>query len=426
MNKITVSEINATGRLLRIRYDVASGLAQYFTAERLFEAEYSEDISAVPESLLVIPFVCNVLPIAWLADATLELPQLDREFYEGIPGVLEGYRKMSPMLEFKGDVQVGQLVDNSYTPSDKVGALFSGGVDAFATLIAHAEEKPRLLTLGGADVKLTDTEGWDRVKQHAINTCKEFDLPSPLLVRSNFRLLVNEGTLGELVAASGDGWWHGYQHGIALLGHAAPVAYLERWKTLYIASSFTPDNKTICASDPSIDNKLHLASTRVWHDQYDFHRQQKVGHIVDHCRAMGRKAMLRVCWITSGGTNCCVCEKCQRTIFALLAEGEDPADFGFSAWRAGIAGTRSWTPRYCRHTPRHRKVYAQIQARFQETGAYKDDPAVNWFYGVNFHQTPTLLDQLQNGGSCAKRILRNRLPLIWHVLRRIKSLVCGR
>ncbi len=410
MNVIRVDSVSAVGGRLRVSYNVPSVLEQYFTAERIFEAEYSEDISAVPESVLVIPFVCNVLPIAWLADAVLELPQLDKEFYEGIPGVLEGYRNMSPMLEFKGMVKVRQLVDNSYTPSERVGALFSGGVDAFATLIAHADEKPRLVTLWGADVKLTDTAGWSRVKQHAEDTCREFGLAAPLLVRSNFRLMVNESALSILVAASRDGWWHGYQHGIALLGHAAPVAYLERWKTLYIASSFTPDNKAICASDPTIDNQLHLVSTRVWHDQYEYHRQQKVGHIVEHCRAMGRKAMLRVCWIISGGTNCCMCEKCQRTIFALLAEGEDPADYGFTAWRAGIAGTKSWTPRHCRHTPKHRKVYAQIQTRFRETQAYQDDPAVNWFYKVNFYQTPTIGDKLRTligkGTSFARRCLR--------------------
>ena len=421
MDFIKVNSVFAKGGILRIGYEISPALEPYFTTARVFEVEYSEDISTVPESVLVIPFVCNVLPVAWLADATLEIPQLDKEFYEGIPGVLEGYMNMSPMLEFKGEVRVGQLVDNSYMPSDTVGALFSGGVDAFATLIAHAAEKPHLVTIWGADVKLTDTEGWARVKQHALDTVREFALPAPLLVRTNFRLVVNEGTLGELVTASGDGWWHGFQHGIALLGHSAPVAYLQHWKTLYIASSFTPDNKAVCASDPTIDNKLHLVSTRVWHDQYEYHRQQKVTHIVEHCCATGHTVPLRVCWITSGGTNCCKCEKCQRTIFALLAEGVDPADYNFPEWRAGIVGTKSWTPRHCRYTPKRRKVYAQIQTRFLETGAYKDDPAINWFHSVNFYQNPTFQDWLLDVWSFVKRILRNRLPLFWRVLRRIKS-----
>lgn len=420
---IKVHFVSAQAGELRVGYEISPELEPYFMAERVFEVEYSEDISAVPESVLVIPFVCNVLPIVWLTDAVLELPELDKEFYEGIPGVLAGYRNMHPMMEFKGTVRAKKWVNNSYTATNKVAALFSGGVDAFATLIAHAAEKPHLVTIWGADVKLTDTEGWARVKQHAEDTCHIYNLPAPLLVRSNFRIMVNEGDLCSLVIDSGDDWWHGFQHGIALLGLSAPVAYLQQWKTLYIASSFTPDNKAICASDPTIDNQLHLVSTRVWHDQYEHHRQQKVTHIVEHCRATGHTAPLRVCWITSGGTNCCKCEKCQRTIFALLAEGEDPADYNFPEWRSGIAGTKHWTPKYCRHTPRHRKVYAQIQARFHETQAYKDDPAINWFYKVDFFDQPTMGDALQAAMSRAKLIAKQHFPLAVNALRYIKQKV---
>lgn len=419
MNKIIVSEINVTGGLLRIRYDVTSGVEQYFTAARLFEAEYSEDISAVPLSVLVIPFVCNVLPIAWLADAMLEVPQLDKEFYEGISGVLEGYRNLSPMLEFKGSVKVGELVDNSYTPSDQVGALFSGGVDAFATLIAHADEKPRLVTLWGADVKLTDTEGWERVKQHAEDTCREFDLAAPLLVRSNFRLLVNEGTLGILVAASGDGWWHGYQHGIALLGHAAPVAFLHQWRTIYIASSNTPDKKIICASDPTIDNEVHLVSTKVWHDQYVYNRQQKVQHIVEYCQETGRVVQLRVCWQSEGGSNCGYCEKCIRSLYNLLAEGVNPASYGFETWEK-----QTWMYEPFIRGSMNKAIYIptywlDIQNRFQKTQAYRNDKRINWIYRLDVNCPLTMFMRL-------KGVLRHCLPIVWHFLRSIKSLVRAR
>lgn len=396
MNSIKVLNVEVCSEKLRVNYQLSSGLERYFSPIRTFEAEYSENIETVPFSVLVIPFVCNVLPIVWLTDSVLELNELDREFYEAIPGVLKGYRDMSPMLTFRGSVQAAKIVDNHYEATDAVAALFSGGVDAFATLVAHITEKPTLITLWGADVRLTDQEGWDRVSQHVRETVNQYALPTPLLIRTNFRSMVKEGPLGELVAAAGDGWWHGYQHGIAILGHAAPSAYLHRWKTVYIASSFTPDNKVICASDPTIDNNLQLVSTRVWHDQYESHRQQKVGSIVSYCRSQGVTPKLRVCWITSGGTNCCRCEKCQRTIFALLAEGVNPADYGFPDWRKGIEGTRISTPRYCRHTPRHRKVYAQIQERFQQTKAYMDDLAINWFYKVDFYQTPTWGDYLRD------------------------------
>ena len=396
MNSIQVTSISVSEKILKIEFSVDSSLEKYFTSQRTLEIKYSEDISSVPESILVIPFVCNVLPIVWLTDATLKIPQLDREFYEGIPGVKQGYIDMSPMLVFKGNLQIEQLVSNSYVPSDETATLFSGGVDAFATLIAHAEEKPQLVTLWGADIKLDDSIGWAHVRKHTEQTSSDYGLPAPMFIRSNFRTMLDEGTLGDLVASSKDNWWHGYQHGIAILGHTAPIAYLHHWKTLYIASTYTRDNKTICASDPTIDNKLHLVSTRVCHDQYEYHRQQKVEHIVSHCRYSQHKINVRVCWITAGGKNCCKCEKCLRTIFAFLAEGEDPANYGFSAWRKGIEGAKFSTPKYCRYTPKLRKVYAQIQARFRETQAYRNDSSINWFYKVNFHQAITLRDRLRD------------------------------
>ena len=410
---IKVDFVFAQAGMLRVGYEISPELEPYFTAERIFEVEYSEDISTVPESVLVIPFVCNVLPLVWLTDAVLELPELDKEFYEGIPGVLEGYRNMSPMLEFKGAVRAEKLVDNCYTPTEKTAAFFSGGVDAFATLVAHADEKPQLITLWGADVKLTDTDGWKRVNQHAVETSREYGLITPLLVRSNFRLMENEGALGQLVAASGDGWWHGYQHGIALIGHAAPFAYLNHWKTVYIASSYTPGIKTICASDPTIDNQIRLTSTQVWHDQYECSRQMKVRHIVEYCMQSGHRIQLRVCWITEGGTNCCVCEKCIRTITAILAENANPADYGFADWSLHRS---LFAPvvRYTLHSAYHlRLIWQDIQDRYLETQAYRQDKLINWIYSLDVNNPLTWQMRL-------KDMVRNRLPQTARMLRFIK------
>ncbi len=414
MTYIKVKNIVADNNIIRVHYDVGSALEKYFTSVRTFEVEYSENISTVPASVLVIPFVCNVLPIVWLTDAVIELPELDKEFYEGLPEVIEGYKNLSPMLNFNGSIQVKKFVSNSYKTSDKVAALFSGGADAFATLIAHIKEKPNLVTIWGADVKLSDTQGWTRVQEHTLNTCCEFDLPAPLFIRSNFRLLVIERELDKLVSASGDGWWHGYQHAIAMLGHVAPIAYLQKWKIIYIASSNTADAKIICASDPSIDNKHHIVSSRVWHDQYEYNRQQKIQHIVEYCHDTGRKIQLRVCWITSGGTNCCKCEKCRRTIFALLAENEDPSEYGFKQWREGIQGAKENTIEHCRQSIWGPLVYKQIQSRFNETQAYKYDSDINWICKINFMHLPPKRDY-------AIRIYRRLRQFLGKIKRKIFS-----
>lgn len=419
MDFIKLNSVLAKGGILRIGYEISPALEPYFTTARVFEVEYSEDISTVPESVLVIPFVCNVLPVAWLADAVLELPQLDREFYEGLPEILRGYKEMTPMLEYKGAVQVGQLVDNSFESTEQVAAFFSGGVDAFATLIAHAEEKPQLITIWGADVKLDDAAGWELVKQHAEATSEEFGLPAPLLVRSNFRMLLNEGTLGELVVASGDGWWHGFQHGIALIAHAAPSAYMRRIRTVYIASSYTPEIKAVCASDPTIDNHVHLSSARVWHDQYECSRQQKVQNIVAFCREAARRVNLRVCWITAGGTNCGVCEKCIRTIVALLAEGAAPAAYGFPGWEQLCPHYNGVVRRTLQCGTHLRAIWQDIQDRFQETQAYRKDKRINWIYTLDVNRPLTWKMRV-------KQAVKQRFPFIARVLRFSKRKLQGK
>ena len=55
----------------------------------------------------------------------------------------------------------------------------------------------------------------------------------------------------------------------------------------------------------------------------------KVHNITQFSKNTGKKIPLRVCWESSGGSNCCNCEKCWRTILGVYAEGFDPHDFGF-------------------------------------------------------------------------------------------------
>lgn len=95
------------------------------------------------------------------------------------------------------------------------------------------------------------------------------------ICKTNFRSFINERKLNCLVKNSGDGWWHGFQHGIGLLGHGAPIAYLKGLKCIYIASSYTPKDNVTCASHPSIDNCVEFCNCHIIHDQYEYSRQEK-------------------------------------------------------------------------------------------------------------------------------------------------------
>ena len=57
---------------------------------------------------------------------------------------------MYPQLSFGGNLVVDHIVENKNS-ANKSAAMFSGGVDAFNTLISHIVEKLKSI---GADIEL--------------------------------------------------------------------------------------------------------------------------------------------------------------------------------------------------------------------------------------------------------------------------------
>lgn len=329
---IKIEHVEHDSGRIAVKFSTSDSLAKYFNPQHDFWCEYPQtDISSVPDGIAVIPFVANVLPIVWLTDAELVIPELDMTFFKAIPNIKKGYEEMYPMLDFRGEVTALKLTDNKHDMR-ATGAicLFSGGVDAYCTLYEHVDERPRLLTLWGADVKLEDENGWTTVNGQNIEAANKFGLKFDA-VKSNFRMFINERRLDTLVATSNDGYWHGFQHGIGLISHSAPIAWTYNIKTVYIASSYTKADKGnyTCASDPTIDNYLCWAESCTVHDGYEYTRQQKVHIICAESERIGVRPNLRVCWIETGGCNCCHCEKCLRTMFELIAEGRNPKNYGF-------------------------------------------------------------------------------------------------
>ena len=225
-----------------------------------------------------------------------------------------------------------EFIEQNDEPNKKgTAAFFSGGVDAFNTLVCHKNEDISLITLWGSDISLNDAEGWNKVLIHLKQTADKFGI-NYITVKTSFRDFINEQILTQKVRESGDNWWHGFQHGLGIISHAAPIMYAKKKKTVYIASSFTSDvrGKVTCASDPTIDNYIRFCSSQVRHDGYEYNRQMKIHNIAAYCRDKSDKLPLRVCWESAGGGNCCSCEKCWRTILGLYAEGCDPKEFGFN------------------------------------------------------------------------------------------------
>lgn len=319
-NIVTVRILSKDDRAVRAEYRASGEWKRFFKDETPW-ISYQFDTTAVPDSVLAVPFVANILPLAWLCDAEVSLDSLDKDFLDGLEQIKDGYRNMYPMLDWGGAVACAAQENVPAESRTAVASFFSGGVDAWTTLVKHLDERPLLLSVWGADVRCGDETSWRNVEDAIKKTASDLSLDYQV-IKSNFRDVLSEPPLYELVRKSGDGWWHGFQHGISIISHAAPVAYALGLKRVYIASSYpeTMAGTYTCASDPTIDDHVRFAGCRTVHDGREFDRLGKVRYLMGQDEAITSKMQFRVCWqANSLGKNCCRCEKCYRTILELVS-----------------------------------------------------------------------------------------------------------
>lgn len=330
MNQIRIDDIRIeNGTRVLFEYTVTGDWEVCFTSQRVSFIDYFTDISEVPESVLVVPFICNILPAAWVCNAVIEADKVDSDFLDHVEDIKNGYKAMYPMIGFHGKLVADS--ENVISKHDGGSAcFFSGGLDANTTLLRHIEERPALISIWGSDIKVTNEQGWKTASGHIRQTAVKNNVRF-YPVKSDFRNVLVEGELDKHIRDTGDRWWHGFQNSIAIISHAAPLAFIEGWDKVYIASSFSADIKGqyTGAGDPGIDNNVRFCGCITVHDGYELNRQQKTEYLVKTCEENNTPVSLRVCWESSDGNNCCNCEKCYRTILGLVAEGADPNDYGF-------------------------------------------------------------------------------------------------
>lgn len=333
MEKIVLNEIVVKKNRVDFKYSKPKKLARFFDKKQNFFYEYPTDIdfSDVPKSILVIPFVMNFMPLTWLSGVTLEVAELDDSFYNALPEILKGLKKVYYDVEFTGKLHVKNVQKNNNKTDGKPVVLFSGGVDAVSTLISHIEEAPVLINVWGADILLDDYSDHQVIERDLMNFTKQLNLDF-FFIKSSLRWCFNEEELHkEYMPILKDTWWHGIQHSIGLLSLLAPYDYIKNVSINYIASSFTEKEVGIirCVNYPFIDNKVRMMNTICIHDGFEYKRIDKIRNIVDFCNQSNKFIKLKVCFNPVNGENCCKCEKCKRTIAAILAVNGNPVQLGF-------------------------------------------------------------------------------------------------
>jgi len=383
-NNLIIKNINITGNKIEVNYDVEGKWKEYLNHSIKFFSSYDQSVEKVPYSIAVIPFLCNIIPISWVHDLSIIVDELDENFYNCLENIKYGYKNMYPKLNFKGNLLVKKIIKNKYTNNNS-SVLFSGGVDAFCTLLRHLDEKPDIVTVIGADILLDDTKGIKNVnKQHEI-VSEKFNL-NYKVIYSNLKEIINYNSLSSYVSKKVNcEWWHDFQHGIALIGLVSPLAYINHYGITYIASSFCETQKGTytCASDPTIDNMLKYGSTNTIHDGYELDRQQKIELICNEKRKRNiDKLNLRVCWETSGGINCCECEKCYRTIMGIITEKDNTNDYYFNFNNEKRKKMISFLSKNLVYNTKNGNIvnYQPIQNKFLTNYTFEETPDdLKWF-----------------------------------------------
>lgn len=203
-NQISV-RTKTIGRRIETEYDVAGpwrdafnidGIAGWFAevgeGVHDFYVEYDgDDMSSVPPSIAVIPFLCNLLPIAWLYDAEVIVPELDEQFLDCLKHVRQAYAQQYPEFAFGGRLTAGRVVRNRVDrPRSAPLALFSGGVDAVFTALGNRALTPTLVTVWGSDLFFKQKEAWSRVKAQNQALAESLGLGFTTIATS-FRLFLN-------------------------------------------------------------------------------------------------------------------------------------------------------------------------------------------------------------------------------------------
>jgi len=326
MIKLNSIKYSDKGRKISYDYSFSAGTQKYFTKNNPYYCVYDSDVSQVPKSISVIPFLSNTITIAWFAGFDIEVDEVDEDYFNALLALKEVFQKWYPNVALKGGLKAKKQVKNSIEGTKKA-MLFSGGVDAFATYLRNYEAKPDLITIHGPDIEINDLEQW--------NDLKNYIQEEPLLADNSKNFITSNVrdfySYRVLLLTDNMGWWGEIQHGISLLGVTAPIAYKNKYSEISIASSYTKDIDIKWGSTPETDEKITWAGLSIKHDGYELQRQDKVDLIANFVANTQKTLRLRVCYSELRDQfNCSNCEKCFRTILGLVLAGQNPNNFGFN------------------------------------------------------------------------------------------------
>lgn len=336
MSWIRIGEPQVRGDRVDIDFTVSEGLDQYFR-DKHFYAVYEDAELEDNEGIAVVPLISSIITLAWLEEADIYVDRVDRVFHESM-NHLQGVFQSMPYrdIPFNTEIHANEFVVNG-SNVEGYALFFSGGLDSTYCLYKHLGNEPHLLMVLGFDVWRSNTrnrEIWSEWRTTYREYAESVGLPITF-IRTNTREIMREHIVQRNHSEKfyPKLYWNSMRHSPMLIGLAAPLS-INRFNRVMISasrhSSRRPETHIFC-SYPETDEIFKWGDVEVKHCGY-IPRGEKIKYIKPMLQR-GEVSGFRPCWHPVKGLNCNRCEKCYRTILALLLENVDPNQCGLKAGR---------------------------------------------------------------------------------------------
>ena len=254
------------------------------------------------------PWLVLLAPLAVHLGEPLRVPKpVDRDLLANINEVMRIWHCWFPDLR-PVSVVADELVAEPESDIGLTASMFSGGVDAWFTLLANNgsarlpgwRKIDELLCVWGFDVSLEQPGEFRRMRDTLAQST------------AGLAALVDVATnLHETQWWKRADWGH-VAHGCGLASIA--LAFGNRYSRVLIPSSHRYDDPSPWGSHPLTDPLLSTRRTRIIHDGSGYSRVDKTAAIAESDAAL---QSLQVCWETKSFNNCGACVKCYRTMATL-------------------------------------------------------------------------------------------------------------
>jgi hypothetical protein len=295
------------GRTTRVSADV-DGAAVWF--------ESGELVVERPPELIASAMLPAVAQRGW--KLRIEEP-LDADWLAGAAEVVEIWSEW-----WDTPAPLDELLEAPADPAprreraDRSGLCFSGGLDAFHTLLCSGRKIDDLVFAHGYDIPLDDTRRFEAAEESLRAVAAEVGARA-VVVRTNLR---------HRRPFKGSGWGRTHGGALAALGHACSGELGE----IVISSAYTRESGHAWGSSWDTDPGWSSSGLKVSHFGEEFTRDEKMRAVVHNPLVRDH---IRVCWENRAETgNCGECEKCVRVMVYVELLGED-----VDRWPFGGSGT---------------------------------------------------------------------------------------